>query len=77
MQLKPKKTREKDVINKLNDVLSKKTGCQQLKNISEVLQDKANLNTSNEHFTIAEIVNLKFVSLTSCVVERVFELYKQ
>jgi hypothetical protein len=56
--------------------VSKIPGYQQLTNISEMLQNKTNLHTRNEHSSIFDIINFVFVSMASCYVERVFSQYK-
>lgn len=61
---------------KMNCVLQKNCGYQQLKNIADVLQHNTELNEESNVLTVKEIANLKYAPIVSCDVERNFSIYK-
>ncbi|KAF0747085.1 DUF659 domain-containing protein [Aphis craccivora] len=62
--------------NKLNDVLAKNVGLQNIKAIRNILLNKNENPSMNIEFTPSDISNMKYAPLTSVDVERSFSRYK-
>lgn len=62
--------------NKLNDVLAKNVGLQNIKAIRNILLNKNENPSMNVEFTPSDISNMKYAPLTSVDVERSFSRYK-
>ncbi len=61
---------------KLDDVLQKNQGLIVLRQISAVLQGRADVLPEGYNFTAAEIAAFKFAPVVSCDVERSFSRYR-
>jgi hypothetical protein len=63
------------VLNKFNNVLTKNSGFNKIKAISDVINGSKN-SVLDLQLTPEEIASLKFASISSCDVERSFSRYK-